>query len=248
MTDKTAKIDDLISREEETLKTAMANALEAMDKSATVANVRNYTAAKKALEDFQTKKAGEESGERFRNLEQAAAWVIGQGYIVSPRSVRNHADRPGFPKRQKDGYLKSEIKTYADGAWENPNKPLVDPGASSTAGRDELVAEQVRKLRLANEITEGNYILRSLVEQEFAARASFLKRDLFNLGPRFVDRMVEQLVTLLKELEIPLEGVNFSSIIPDLEQYWDKKIAEHLNEYAKSRGFIPAPEQTVSVE
>jgi hypothetical protein len=241
MTDKAAQIDAIIERQEEALKSAVLSALKAMNKSATHANIRNYQTAKKALEDYQTK-AGETTGERFKNIEQASSWIIGQGYLVSPRTVRNHAEKmTGFPRKQKDGsYLQTEMAVYASATWENPGKPATET-LTNGAGRDELVAEQVRKLRLANEITEGNYILRSLVEQEFSARASYLKRDLFNLGPRFVDRMMDKLSTLLKECGLPVEEINIHALVPDMEAYWDLKVAEHLHEYSKARGFIPEP-------
>lgn len=245
MTDKDAKIDAVIGRQEEALKAAVLNALKAMNKSATHANVKGYQTAKKALEDYQAKQAGEQSSERFRNIEQASAWIIGQGYLVSPRTVRNHAEKvTGFPRKQKDGsYLKGEIEAYALATWENPGRPVTESQPAQSTGRDDLLAEQVRKLRLANEITEGNYILRSLVEQEFAARASFLKRDLLNLGPRFIDRMMDKFSTLLKDAGVSLEDINIHALIPDLEAFWDRKIAEHLNEYSKARGFIPEKPQ-----
>lgn len=241
MTDKSAQIDALIERQEESLKLAVINALKAMNKSATHANIKGYQTAKKALEDYQAK-AVEAPGERFKNIEQTASWIIGQGYLVSPRTVRNHAEKmTGFPRKQKDGsYLQTEVAVYASATWENPGRPATEATGNS-AGRDELVAEQVRKLRLANEITEGNYILRSLVEQEFSARASYLKRDLFNLGPRFVDRMMDRFSTLLKECGVPTEEINIHALVPDMEAYWDRNIAEHLNEYSKARGFIPEP-------
>lgn len=230
-------------KHEKALQTALTNARKAMDKSATHANIRNYQTAKKALEDYLAKQTGEMTGERFRNIEQASSWIIGQGYLVSPRTVRNHAEKiAGFPRKQKDGsYLKGEIEAYSVATWENPGRPVVEVLPTVAAGREDLLAEQVRKLRLANDITEGNYILRSLVEQEFSARASYLKRDLFNLGPRFVDRMMDKLSTLLKECGVPVEEINIHALVPDMEAYWDLKVAEHLHEYSKARGFIPEP-------
>lgn len=236
-----ALIDALTDPIEQMLTKAEFAARIALLQKATVENTRNWKAQDKALKEFREGKSAAEAGGRFKNIEQAANWVIAQGYNVSPRSVRNHADKAGFPRKQKDGsYLQPEIAAYAAVNWENPSKP-VTATVENSSGRDELVAEQVRKLRLANEITEGNYILRSLVEQEFSARASYLKRDLFNLGPRFVDKLMDKLSTLLKECGVPVEEINIHALVPDMEAYWDLKVAEHLHEYSKARGFIPEP-------
>ena len=236
-----AQIEQLADPVESMLAMAELKARIALMQAATHENTRNWKAQDKTLKEYRAGKVTGASGERFKNIEQAAAWIIQQGYIVSARSVRNHADKPGFPKKQKDGsFLQVEVAAYAAANWENPSKPAVDdPAEMKTAQRNELIAEQTRKLRLANEITEGNYILRSLVEQEFAARASFLKRDLFNLGPRFVDRLMDKFSALLKDAGVSIDGVNLHALVPDMEDFWDKRMAEHLHEYSKARGFIP---------
>lgn len=234
-----AQIEAIADPREQALASAEFRSRVALHQESTHDKVRNWKAADKALKEYRDDQATANSGERFKNIEQAANWIVSQGFLVSTKTVRNHEKRTGFPKRQKDGsYLQSEVADYAAQNWENPSRPA-EPEQPQAAGRDELISEQVRKLRLANEITEGNYILRSLVEQEFSARASFLKRDLLNLGPRFVDRVLDKFSSLLKELGVEIEGVNIHSLVPDLEHYWDVKIAEHLHEYSQARGFIP---------
>lgn len=233
--DKSAQIDAIIERQEEALKAAVLSALKAMNKSATHANIKSYQAAKKALEDYQAKQATEATGERFRNIEQASAWIIGQGFLVSPRTVRNHAEKmQGFPRKQKDGsYLKSEIEAYAIATWENPSQPTTEATPAVANNRDGLITEQIRKLRLANEEKEKTLISRMLVEQQFAARAAFLKQDLANYGPFLVDRFIEYAAAYLKAAGIELDTVSLASIAPDLVADYDLKLERWLDRYAR---------------
>jgi len=235
MTDLDARIGNL----EAELQANLVKAMDAMSADPTPTTIRAYTSAKKALDTFQADLSQAESADRFKNIEQAAAWVIGEGYIVSPRTVRNHADRfPGFPRKQKDGgYLKSEIESYAAQAWENPRKPIAAPSEAGGDHKARYMKEQADKLALANEITRKNYILRSEVEQRCAAAASFLKKDLSNFGPRICDRMIDVLSDYLRGKGVDLEDVNMQAVMPDLLDEYDKKLDSWLDRYAQSTRF-----------
>jgi hypothetical protein len=232
--------DSRIENLEEDLKANLVKAMDAMGSDPTTATIRAYSAAKKALDTFQATQPQAESGERFKNIEQAAAWIPGAGYLVSARTVRNHADRfPGFPRKQKDGsYLKSEVAAYAAQTWENPSKP-VSP-ADEEVGDDHkkrYLKEQADKLSLSNEITRKNYILRSDVEQRCSAAASFLKKDLSNFGPRICDQLIDVLSDYLRGKGLDLEDINMQAVIPDLLDEYDKKLDNWLNRYAQSTQF-----------
>jgi hypothetical protein len=237
----TDKLDAILAQEEQLLKVSTAKAMQAYQQDNSTDNLRKWQAAKKALAEFTASQG--ESGDRFKNLAEVARWVITQGYLVSERSIHNHARYPGFPHKQKDGgYVKHQVETYAASVWENPSRPAAPASTDSANDKARMLKEQADKLELANEITRKNYILRSLVEQEMAARASFLKRDLYNLGPRLVDRVVEQAATLIREAGVDLTGVNMHQLIPDIEQFYAREIGRHLNNYAEARGFIPVGE------
>lgn len=242
MTDQAAKLDALLDQQEQALKIVVGKAMQAMNSSATVANVRNYEAARKALDAYKERQTAAESCERFRNLEQVAAWIISQGYLVSVRTVRNHADRPGFPKKQKDGsYLKPELEVYAASNWENPSRPPAG-GEVKTGSKEDFTFEQVRKLRLANEITEGLYVLKSDAEQRAAAAAAYLKNDLANFGPKAVDRFVEITVDFFRATGIDTDNINLPAILPDLLEQYDRSLESWMDRYAKATSFAEIQE------
>lgn len=235
MTDLDARIANLESE----LKDNLVKAMDAMAAETTTATIRAYTAAKGALDAFLSGQSQSEAGETFKNIEQAAAWVAGAGYLTSARTVRNHADKiAGFPRKQKDGsYLKSEIQAYANQAWENPSQPSVPGEDGDTDHKKRYLKEQADKLSLSNDITRKNYILRSVVEQRCASAASFLKKDLSNYGPRICDRFIEVISDYLREKGFDLEDINMQAVIPDLLDDYDQKLDNWLDRYAQSTRF-----------
>mgnify|MGYP001225597566 CR=1 FL=1 len=144
MTDFDARIESL----EADLKANLVKAMDAMNAEPNTSTIRAYTAAKKALDSFLAEQNQVDAGERFRNIEQAAAWIAGAGYLVSARTVRNHADRAaGFPRKQKDGsFLKSEIEAYAAQAWENPSRPSAPADDEDSDHKKRYLKEQADKL------------------------------------------------------------------------------------------------------
>ena len=63
MTDTSKKIDALLEQEEKLLGGAVERTFQAYNKNSTVANLKDYQAAKKALEEFQAKKAAQKDPE-----------------------------------------------------------------------------------------------------------------------------------------------------------------------------------------
>lgn len=187
-------VDFTVDQQEQALKLAVAKAMKAMNEAPTTANVRAYQAASKALAAFQREQGQENAAERLPNLEQAAAWLIQQGFLVSPRTVRNHAERvAAFPRKQKDGsYLQSEILDYARRSWENPSRPMVGDVAPADH-TDAIKRETARKLQMDNDIKAGLYLLRSSEEQRDAAVLAGFRRHLESSAP-------ERLQALLAEI------------------------------------------------
>lgn len=243
MTDQTEKLDAFIGQQEQALKVAVAASMREMNQSPVIANIRAYEAARKALDAYLERQATAESGERFKNIEQAAAWIAGAGYLVSVRTVRNHAERTGFPRKQKDGsYLKSEIEAYAATNWENPTR-TASPGQENGGDhKTRYLKEQADKLELANEITRKNYILRTDVEQRCAQAAAFLKKDLSNFGPRICDQMVSALADFLRAQGMDMENINLQAVFPDLLYDYDQKLDAWLDRYARSTRFTEEEE------
>jgi hypothetical protein len=226
-----------LATEKEILSAAVQKTALAYQENPSLENLRKWNGAKSAFAKADAQAGADEAGERFKNLEAVCTWIITQGYIVSARTIRNHAERPGFPHRQKDGsYLSPEIEAYADQTWENPSRPKAT-GGDEEDHRRRLAKEQADKLSLANEITRGNYLLRSDVEQRCATAASFLKKDLSNFGPRICDQLVDVASDYLRNLGMDMDEINLQAVIPDLQEEYDRKLDAWLDRYARATSF-----------
>lgn len=164
------------------------------------------------------------------------------GYQAEKSKVCAEAKQGKLLKR--DGfYYGKDIEVYAR-TWCRQNSTPALPESPANGYKEEIARETARKLKMANDTREGELIERSLVEQELAARLAFLKRDLFNLGPRMVDRLCETFSVLAKEQGHDLDGFNLHGVISDLEQVWDKNMTAYLDSYARPRGFVAVGEPT----
>jgi hypothetical protein len=178
---------------ETALRAKLENAAAAMAEDPCPATIKAYSSAKKALEFYQSELAQAEEGDRFKNLEQAAAWIIAQGFIVSARTVRNHAEQPGFPRLQKDGtYLQKDIAAYAGATWENPSRPdLKDLDGDDT--NEQIKKETLRKLQISNDQKVGSLVP---LEEEIRRRVNVIvgmKIAIDNERPFFVSELITHL-------------------------------------------------------
>jgi len=232
MTDQSARIEDL----EAALSAKLAKATEAMAAEPNTATIKAYNDAKKALDTFLADQSNAKTGERFKNLEQAASWVIKEGYIVSGKTVRNHAHSAGFPRQQKDGsYLLKEIAAYAATAWDNPSRPT-EP-RPDTDYSDQVKRETARKLKLDNDIKEGRYLLRSEEEQRDAQVLYGIKLAVENWGPF----MVQDLISVAA-LELGEEvSARLGRITPELLVRYRSLSGELFDRFAAA-GSIEVPD------
>jgi hypothetical protein len=176
-----------LATEQEILAAALQSTGRAYQDNPSIENLRKWNAAKAEIKKAAAQ-AGDDEGERFKNLEAVCTWIVSQGYIVSPRTIRNHAERAGFPHRQKDGaYLKAEVATYAEATWDNPSRPADEPAGDHG---DDIKRETARKLKLENDIKEGRYLLRSEEEQHDAQLLFGLKTAVANWGPFIIQDLL----------------------------------------------------------
>jgi len=176
-------------------------------------------------------------GEYFAKPAQALPWLQ-RGFVINKSKFYKDVADGKVPR--KNGIFRAEdLLFYARAAALRPATTPDQPEDTYTSAKEDVVRENIRKLKMANDEREGSLIARSLVEQELSARLAFLKRDLFNLGPRVVDTLMEQFSILAREQGLDLDGVNLLSLSPDLEAYWDKNMAAYLDSYARPRGFLP---------
>lgn len=196
MTKKTSDIitsaDALLLQEEEILATAVASCMKAVQDKPTKANLQAMDAAKKALEDFRSRKTAAPEAQRFKNIREVHAYLLESGWKISERKAY---DDKRLIKCQPDGsYLASDVDEYADrylkkldGSSEGEN------GLASEKLRKEIqiLDEKQKQLSRRNEIDAGKWLPRSRVEQMLAERAAFLCSDLETFIHNFAPRMVE---------------------------------------------------------
>lgn len=222
--------------EEQILIDAEQKTAQAYSAQPGTATLREWNAAKAALKKFHEEQEQGATAQRFKNIEQAAAWIISEGYIVSSRTIRNHADRaPGFPRRQTDGsYLKSDLSCYAQSTWENPSKPAEE---RSNDYQDDVKRETARKLKLDNDIKEGRYLFRSEEEQRDALVLYGLKTAVENWGPFIIEDLVSLAASELGEESIAKLG----RITPELLARYRTQAANLFDKFSAD-GFIEVPD------
>lgn len=94
-----------------------------------------------------------------------------------------------------------------------------------------FLKERADKVAFENELAKGQYIPRSNVEQQLAARAAFLKD---NLGQGFIHSRASKICEIVR---------GDREHIPDLIKYWLKQIEEVFDYYSKPLEFkVPVME------
>lgn len=227
MTETSKKIDALLEQEEKLLGGAVARTMQAYNQSSTVANLKDYQAAKTALEEFRKKKHAAENPEEARfSVPEAVEYLKGQGYKIERSKLYEEKSIVGFTtvanavaflKKDLDKYAKKFLSLLAESESNN---------ADAKMKWDAKIAEQKFKdMEFEAKIKEGQYILRSEVEQMLAARAAFLKD---NLGAGFIHSRAPKIAEILK---------GDSARTPELIEFWLKQIEEVFDFYSKPMRF-----------
>jgi hypothetical protein len=176
-------------------------------------------------------------GEYFATPAQALPFLQKGFLIAKTKFYKDIAD--GKVPRKNGIFRAEDLLYYARAAGLRPTTtPEETEKPSLSSLRDDLLREKARETRMKNDEREGTLIQRSLVEQELSARLSFLKRDLFNLGPRVIDTLMEKFSVLAKDQGLDLDSVNLLSLVSDLEEYWNRNMTGYLDSYARPRGFL----------
>lgn len=187
------KITALLEQEEKLLTSAVARTMQAYNQSPVVANLKDYEAAKKAIEDFRRRKATAENPEAqtFKNLLEVLDYLQAEGWKISKSTLY---EKSYAIKKQPDGaYLKKNIDDFAA-------KFLRKLDGSDTEEIDiaEKIKAEIRKLTAEAEKREievqrlkGEVVDRYEVEQQFADRAAFLIDSLKNFSHSQMPRLIE---------------------------------------------------------
>lgn len=213
-------IDTILSQQEELLKQAVAKCMSRVNTDPNSANLRDLRSAQKQLAEYQKNMQTETSGGRFTSTIEAARWIMAEGYLVKERSAQDHVKQN--VARQKDGtYLQKHVEEYARRTWENPGQTQLQPEMDDKA---RLIKAQADKLELGNEVTRGQYLLKSEEEARDARVLAAIKQAVENFGP-FI---IQDLITIGKEQQ------HLDSAAPTLLARYSDQAADLFNRFAIS--------------
>ena len=156
------------------LQQAVDQAAASVKNKASRENIEAYEAATAALERC---RAGQGTaanpGLEFKTEAAAVDYLVRQGWQIGKSKF--NADVNACLVAKRNGcFYPADLDRYAQAAGLSP-RDIESPAAGTF--KEQLQTEQVRKLRMENEIREGQYLPASEVEHMLAARAAVLKRD-----------------------------------------------------------------------
>lgn len=163
---------------EAVLAEAHRKALAALSRKPTAENIKNESAAARALADYRASKDAEAnpSERRFANLREVHAHLAGEGWKVSQSALYEHRDRGKVPNEKDGTYSRAAVDEYArlhlervDGS--SPSEPGM---AEKIQIETRIAQERLNKLKRENEIEAGLWVLRSEVEQKHTTKLALL--------------------------------------------------------------------------
>lgn len=231
MTSTFQKKDKVLAQEENVLSAAVKRTMKAYNKSSTVANLKDYQAAKTALGEFRNKKQQQENPEQARfTVPDAVDYLKVQGFKIEKSKLYNEKAIVGFKtidnavtftKKDLDKYAKKFLSLLTEADSNNAEEKM--------KWETKIAEQKFHDMEFEAKIKEGRYVLCSEVEQMLAARAAFLKE---NLGQGFIHSRAPKLAEILK---------GNPDNIPELIDFYLKHIEEVFDYYSKPMRFeVPA--------
>jgi len=231
MTQLTEALTKIEQQEEKLLLNALVRATDNYHKNPTAQALREYTAAKQAVADYQRRKAAAENPDeqRFTNLLEVTAYLRESGWKVGKTKV--YEDQGKIPRQTDGTYLRKDVDKYAgmflrrlDGT--DPDGDGEDSlSAEKLRIEIEIAREKAEKLKRENAIERGLYILRSKAEREHAIRLAFLVSE---LGANFMHSRAVQIIDLVQ---------GNRDLAPELVAYWTEETAAAFDYYSRPMQF-----------
>lgn len=197
----------------------------------TAANLKNWQAAEKALNEFIDKITSEPVNEKtFRGIPAVVKYLHDQGWKISERTAYNHKDK-GLLLPRKDGkYYQGDVDRYAasgniqriDGT-RNAGYPD-SPSDEKQRAETRKALAQADHWELKTQIARGLYVPRDSFERELAQRAMIFKAD------------AEAFCRTQAAVIIGLTGGDKEKA-PDLIEYLLGSVAGWLSRYSSDREF-----------
>ena len=187
------KITALLDQEEKLIASAVARTVSAYNQSATVANLKDFQAAKKAYEEFKSRQAASADPENrsFKNILDVLDYLQSEGYKLGKSKL--YEDQHKIDHQKDGSMLKKDVDKYASMFLRKADGSDIEFDTTEKfKWETEIAKQKAEQLTRRNEVESGIYVLRSDVEQQFAARASFLRNSLegffHSLAPRLIEK------------------------------------------------------------
>ena len=189
-----SKFDALLEKEEDLLKKAVGQTMKAYNGKSTVANLRDWEAAKAALDGYRVKASKQAAAVvSFATKREVIAYLIEAGWDVKPDSSKVNDDLNGLPKKQ-GVWPKKVVDEYAGMALRKAdgiNGDVSDETKKRLRAERELAEQKTIKAKRENEIEAGRWVRSSDVRAEFAKRMMFLRADQERFVYEFIPRIIE---------------------------------------------------------
>lgn len=220
------KLTAILENEEKVMLSAAARTMKQYHTSGKVADLRDYEAAKKALEEYRRKKQAEQEPDKqsFRNLLEVLDYLQAEGWKIQKSALYS---KQYAIKKQSDGSMfKKDVDDFASRYLRK-----LDGSDMEDADMSKKIEAEVRKLTAEAEKKElevmrlkGELVDRYEVEQQFADRAAYLKSSLEGFFHSMTPRLIERCAGDLQR-------------VPDIVEFCLAEINELFDHYSKPLSF-----------
>lgn len=216
--------------EGEILADAVEKTAKAYQENPSVSNLREWNAAKAAMEKF---RRDQESGgaPRLKNLAEVSRWLIREGYKVQERTVRNHYKQHLFPAQPGGEFLLRDIEAYAQRHLDRPGHE--SQGIEPTS-KDRLTAAMAQERELRVKKLEGALLDAAEEEARDARLWRAVRYEVEQQAPSVINELMEQVLSL-PEISEELRQ-RMVSLIPGLRVTYEENIADIFNRFAVDGG------------
>jgi hypothetical protein len=221
-----------ITTEEQILIDAVDKTGQAYQESPTVVNLREWNAAKAALEKYRKALTETTEGQRFRSIAEVARFLIRQGYKVQERTLRNHHKSGLFPVHVGGEFRQQDIEAYAEKNLKRPGYEGQGTGGTPTA-KDRLAEAMADGKELDNKKKRGELIDAAEEEARDAKLWRAVRADIENYAPAIITELVERVLSCDPPEEL---RHRITTLIPELRVTYEDFIAEMFDRYARDGG------------
>jgi hypothetical protein len=228
--------------EEQILAEAVEKTGRAYQEAPTVANLREWNAARAAQDKYHREQEAAATGHRFRNLAEVARWLIRQGYKVNERTVRNHHKAGLFPVQAGGEFRQADIEAYAKNHLDRPGYE----GEYSPAGsaKDRLAEAMAEERELRNKKLKGELIDAAEEEARDARLWRAVRADMENHAPGVINELVDRVMAAISDQRTAYseqEGLEaakqrITGLVPELRLSYEEFLAELFDRYAQQGG------------